>query len=159
MKKLLLAGILTIFSISASAEAWKYETLKDDFDGDKKTATIRPDKSEIELAIIKSKVSDSESSDRKYVIAFLLPKGTLTGSNCKTCPARVLVDGKEVDPIRLLEASNFRTYYLYSDQDYFLGLFENNKVIKIQLPTYRGLETLTFTQSKPLRLQELGSAK
>lgn len=159
MKNLLLAGILTILSISANAEAWKYETLKDDFDGDKKVATIRSDKSEIELAIIKSKLTETGTSNRKYAIAFLLPKGILTASNCKTCPARVLADGKEVDPIRLLEASNFRTYYLYSDQDYFIGLFQNNKVVKIRMPTYRGLETLTFTQSKPFNLQELDSAK
>jgi hypothetical protein len=156
MKKIFLAGLLSILAVSANADSWEYELIKNDFDGDTKSASIHPDKSEIELIVIKN---DESNSRDKHTVAFLLPRGILTSSNCKTCGARVIADGKEVDSIRLLEASNFRTYYLYSDKDYFLDLFQNNSIVKIQLPTYRSLETLTFTQSKPLSLQELESVQ
>lgn len=156
MRKFLLAGLLSVLAVSASADSWKYELLKNDFDGDTKAASIHPDESEIELVIVKSKPSDA---DKKHTVAFLLPKGVLTTSNCKLCTARVIADGKEVDSIKVLGASNFRTYYLYSGQEYFVSLFQNNKVIKIQLPTYRGMETLTFTQTKPLSLQDLDIVK
>ena len=156
MKKILLAGFLAGLALNANADSWKYELLKNDFDGDTQAATIHPDKSEIELVIVKNKAS---GKDDKHTVAFLLPRGVLTASKCKTCAARVIADGKEVDPIRLLAGSNFRTYYLYSDQGYFIDLFQNNKVVKIQMPTYRGLETLTFTQTKPLNLQDLDSVK
>lgn len=154
MKKTVLMFIVSTLTISANADTWNYKLLKDDFDGDTKSASIQSDHSEVELAIIKNKISD----DRNYTIAFLLPRGILTSSKCKLCTTRVIADGKEVESIKLLEASNFRTYFLYSDSESFIDLFQKNKVIKIQLPTYSGNKNLTFTQSTPFNIKKLDIA-
>lgn len=159
MKKLLLAGLLSVFAVSANAGSWSYNLSKNDFDGDTRSATIKPDGSEIELILIKNEDLDS---DKKYTVVFTLPLGVLT-SDCKLCEVRVIADGKEAEPVKLLAASSFKTYFLYSSDEAFVDLFKNNKVVKIQMPTSRNRqnlkETLTFTQTKPFNLQELDLAK
>lgn len=159
MKKLLLAGLLSVLAFSVNANLWDYSLSKNDFDGDTRSATIKPDGSEVELILIKNNDIDD---DKKYSVVFALPLGVLT-SNCKLCEVRVIADGKEVEPIKLLAASSYKNYFLYSGDQAFVDLFKNNKVIKIQLPTSRNRqdlkETLTFTQTKPFNLQELDLAK
>lgn len=159
MKKLLLAGLLSVLAFSANANLWDYNLSKNDFDGDTRSASIKPDSSEVELILIKN---EDLNSDKKYTVVFSLPLGVLT-SNCKLCEVRVIADGKEVEPIKLLAASSFKNYFLYSGDEAFVDLFKNNKVIKIQLPTSRNRqdlkETLTFTQTKPFSLKELDAAK
>lgn len=160
MKKLLLAGLLSVLAVGANAGSWNYNLSKNDFDGDTRSATIKPDGSEIELAIVKSKDSDT---DTPYIGAFSLPLGVLT-ADCKLCEARVIADGKEAEPVKLLAASSYKTYFLYeSSNKAFMDILKNNKVVKIQLPTSRNRqnikETLTFTQSEVLSLQKLDSAK
>lgn len=156
MKKLLLAGILSVLAVSANAGSWNYNLSKNDFDGDTRSATIKPDGSEIELAIVKS------DGDTPYIGAFLLPLGVLT-ADCKLCEARVIADGKEAESVKLM-SSNYKTYFLYKNSNKaFIDVLRNNKVVKIQLPTSRNRqnlkETLTFTQSEALSLQKLDSAK
>jgi hypothetical protein len=160
MKKLLLAGLLSVLTVSVNAGSWNYNLSKNDFDGDTRSATIKPDGSEIELAIVKSKDSDT---DTPYIGVFLLPLGVLT-ADCKLCEARVIADGKEAEPVKLLAASSYKTYFLYeSSNEAFMDILRNNKVVKIQLPTSRNRqnvkETLTFTQSEVLSLEKLDSAK
>lgn len=159
MKKLFLAGLLSILAVGANAGSWDYNLSKNDFDGDTRSAAIKPDGSEIELILVKNEDLDS---DKKYTVAFTLPLGVLT-SNCKLCEVRVIADGKEEAPIKLLAASSFKTYFLYSGDEAFVDLFKNNKVVKIQIPTSRNRqnlkETLTFTQSEAFSLQKLNSVK
>lgn len=160
MKKIFLAGLLSVLAVSANAGSWNYNLSKNDFDGDTRSATIKPDGSEIELAFVKNKDSNA---DTQYIGAFLLPLGVLT-ADCKLCEARVIADGKEVEPVKLLAASSYKTYFLYKNSnEAFMDVLRNNKVVKIQLPTSRNRqnikETLTFTQSEPLSLQKLNSVK
>ena len=149
MKRLILASILALTSF-ANAGTWKYELQKNDFDGDRKIALLSPDDSELELMIT------NEPSSGVY---FLLPKGFLTSSDCTFCTARVIADGQEVEPIKVLGSKNFKTYYLYSPRDRFIKLFEENKVVKIQLPSFQGNRNLTFTQKEKLDLNKLNNAK
>ena len=150
MRKLLLGGVLALMAVSASAGSWKYELQKNDFDGDRKIALLSPDDSELELMIT------NETSSGVY---FLLPRGFLTSSDCTFCTARVIADGQEVEPIKVLGSKNFRTYYLYSPRENFIKLFEQNKVVKIQLPSFQGNRNLTFTQTEKLDLNKLNNVK
>lgn len=157
MKKIFLMGLLSFLTVSANADSWKYSLLEDDFDGNLKIASIDSDKNKINLSITKR--SNSKSA---YLITFLLPKGFLTNSDCNsTCITRVIADGEEVERIELRGIpSDLKTYDLQlSSREHFLNLFQNSKVIKIQLPTYHGMEIVTFTQPEPLNLEKLESVK
>lgn len=159
MKKLLSFCALLMLSSSGFADNWKYEYLKSDFGDDTKVVSINDSTGQFELAI----TSKPEAvGDDRNVIAFLLPRGFVTSSDCKSvCYAKINVDGnKDIEPIKLLEARSFKMYFVYGEsKKRFLDYLQNNKVVKVQLPLHRELIGLTYNISQPLDINRLDNLK
>ena len=149
MKNLYLAIILLAMSISSYASNWNYEYLENDFGEDTKLASIKDDNDLYELVV---------TLDR--AVALLLPTGKVTSPECsKVCKAKINVDGnKNLEPIKLLESRDFRTYFIYGEsKDRFIGYLESGKDVKIQIPLHRNLAVLSFTPDSKLNLDKLNN--
>lgn len=158
MKKLLVI-ILTMTALSANAGEWKYELLHNDFGEDIKSASILDDENQFDLSISPQKKDDGTIEN---VALIMLPKGYVTSGQCsKICDVKINIDGnKDLEPVKLLESNTFKTYYFFGKtEERFLNYLQNNKVIKIQLPLYQNMKTLTFTQKQPLDLKKLQDVK
>ena len=162
MRKLLLGSVLALVAVSANAEKWHYELSKSDFSANYKSATLKDRENGFILTVdLKEGLTDVNGAS---IVSIDLPKGIVTAGECRLrCKAEINVDGQKnaYPPLQIFEFSNFQSYGVADPSSAnFLDILRKSKVVKVQLPTFRGgYAVATFVSDEPFNDEKLLNVK